>query len=297
MTAPAAPERRRDVGEILLGVLTWVLVGLICLLEGALLVPRIGRYATSTADTWALNAQSVALILMWVGLLGHEHVHRHERAWARKTRRYGYGVQGLILVLCFAVNWEREPWGPIIGSFLLLMTLSVWDAYMKVLALHPEDQEVLDRIIERNRQRAREIWEEEQLRRRAARLEEAAARYGHEMVVDPNEPKNLPVTWKIPSRKHQSLVYFIRNGNRIKIGTTTDLRRRIRNLALRPENVVLLEVGGRDREREFHQRFAKYRDGNTEWFRDLGELSNYITERIEEIRREQAPSNSTSAER
>ncbi|MGJ5753365.1 GIY-YIG nuclease family protein [Streptomyces puniciscabiei] len=285
------------MAETLLGVLTCVLIALISVLESALVIPRIGRYGTSSFDKWCLNAQYIALIFMWFSLLGHEYVHRHERAWAKKSRRYGYTIQGLALALCAATNWGKGIWGAVIVAFLLLMVYSVWDAYMKALALHPEDQKVLDQIIEQKRQRAQERWEEEQRHRRAARLEEAAAQYGQDLAIDPSETKKPSVEWKIPSRKHQPLVYFIRNGNRVKIGTTTDLRRRVRTLALRPENVVLLEAGGMDRERDFHKRFEKYREGNTEWFRDLGELSAYITERVEEIRRQQAATRSGSADR
>lgn len=91
-----------------------------------------------------------------------------------------------------------------------------------------------------------------------------------------------PKEWAydLPKARHSSQVYFIRNGNRIKIGTTTNLRSRVSALSLRPEHVVLVVPGGRDVEQQMHALFAGYRDGNTEWFQDTGKLSTFIrTER------------------
>lgn len=298
MSVPAStPRKDRDPNEIFLGALVAILVTIVAILEGSLLVPRMGRYGTSTADTWSLNGQCIALVCLWLGLLGNEFAHRHERDWSRKTRKWIWGVQAAILALCVLANWEKAPWAPAVALFLAVMAMSAWSGYMKALALHPEDQKVLDQIIEQDRQRKREKWEEEQRSRRASRLAEAAALYGRELDVDPDELNNpLPpgVHWNIPARKHAPLIYFLRNGNRIKIGTTTDLKRRIRNLALRPEHVVLLEPGGRDKEREFHNRFAKYRDGNTEWFRHTGDLGAYLRERVAAVRSQQKASSSGS---
>jgi len=94
--------------------------------------------------------------------------------------------------------------------------------------------------------------------------------------------------WHLPDRKHSPLVYFIRNGNRLKIGTTTDIKRRIRTLALRAENVVLLLDGGQTLERYLHRQFADLRVGNTEWFAYDGPLIAFITEQNHLARKEQA---------
>lgn len=93
------------------------------------------------------------------------------------------------------------------------------------------------------------------------------------------------VRWQIPSGKHDSLVYFIRNGNRMKIGITTELKRRIRTLALRSENIALLLSGDRRFERQLHGQFSDLRVGNTEWFAYEGALAKYVTDQIARITR------------
>ncbi|WP_158694395.1 GIY-YIG nuclease family protein [Streptomyces canus] len=70
----------------------------------------------------------------------------------------------------------------------------------------------------------------------------------------------------IPDRGHENVVYFILNGNRVKIGTTTHLRNRVRALALAPRNVIACVPGDRRKEDELHARFSELRIGRTEWF-------------------------------
>jgi len=65
---------------------------------------------------------------------------------------------------------------------------------------------------------------------------------------------------------HDSAVYFVANGGRVKIGYTTNLRSRLGSLALRGDSVLLALHGGPELERALHARFAQYRDGTTEWF-------------------------------
>jgi hypothetical protein len=92
-----------------------------------------------------------------------------------------------------------------------------------------------------------------------------------------------PVAWsyRLPDGTHPPVVYFMRNGTRVKIGTTSHIRNRVRRLALRPENVALITPGDRDAEHAFHQRFATYRVGDTEWFDETGTLRDFIeTERL-----------------
>jgi hypothetical protein len=91
------------------------------------------------------------------------------------------------------------------------------------------------------------------------------------------------VKWTVPKDKHAPFVYFIRNGNRMKIGTTTDLKRRIRTLALREENIALLVNGDHRREREYHKQFAALRVGNTEWFAHEGALADYVQAQVSRI--------------
>jgi len=75
---------------------------------------------------------------------------------------------------------------------------------------------------------------------------------------------------------HAPVVYFLRNGSRVKIGTTRNLRRRIAGLALRPDDAVRVEHGGQDYEHSLHARFNAHRVGNTEWFELRDDLAAYL---------------------
>jgi len=72
------------------------------------------------------------------------------------------------------------------------------------------------------------------------------------------------------------VVYYIRFRDRIKIGTTGNLRQRMRTLW--HDEVVALERGGRGRERARHAQFAPSRIGG-EWF----EISPALTEHVERL--------------
>jgi hypothetical protein len=69
------------------------------------------------------------------------------------------------------------------------------------------------------------------------------------------------------------LVYFLRFGDLIKIGFTTNLRQRLSSI---PHDEVLATVPGTMRdEKHFHQRFAHLRHAR-EWFRPGDDLLAYI---------------------
>lgn len=78
---------------------------------------------------------------------------------------------------------------------------------------------------------------------------------------------------------HAPLVYFIRNGTRIKIGWTTNLKARLTSLSLPADAVVLTMTGGPQTEKAMHKRFAKARVGRTEWFEVVPELEEFIATR------------------
>ncbi|GFH38892.1 GIY-YIG nuclease family protein [Streptomyces pacificus] len=77
---------------------------------------------------------------------------------------------------------------------------------------------------------------------------------------------------------HAPIVYFLRNGNRVKIGTSQNLKRRISSLSLRPSDVVRVEHGDQQYERALHGRFTDLRAGGTEWFELRGDLARYLGE-------------------
>lgn len=70
------------------------------------------------------------------------------------------------------------------------------------------------------------------------------------------------------------VVYYIRFGDRMKIGTTANLGQRMRQLW--HEELVALERGGRARERQRHEQFAQWRLGKSEWFTLAPELVDHV---------------------
>ncbi|MFB7500038.1 GIY-YIG nuclease family protein [Streptomyces sp. NPDC056161] len=79
--------------------------------------------------------------------------------------------------------------------------------------------------------------------------------------------------------RHDPIVYFLRNGDRVKIGTTTNLASRMTALSLRKTNVILALDGGRELEGLLHRRFYSHRIGNTEWFNFADEIKHFVAVR------------------
>ncbi|MFD9192964.1 GIY-YIG nuclease family protein [Streptomyces phaeochromogenes] len=80
----------------------------------------------------------------------------------------------------------------------------------------------------------------------------------------------------VPEGRHAPVVYFLRNGERVKIGTSTNLRQRILALALRRQDLLLVVEGDHETERAFHDQFAKQRVAFTEWFHLAGGLARWL---------------------
>lgn len=70
------------------------------------------------------------------------------------------------------------------------------------------------------------------------------------------------------------VVYYIRFGDRIKIGTTRNVWKRVR--AIPVDRILATEPGSYELERERHEQFGEFRHGNTEWFRDCPEIRQHI---------------------
>ena len=73
------------------------------------------------------------------------------------------------------------------------------------------------------------------------------------------------------------VVYYLRNGARVKIGTTANPRQRF--AAIWHEEVLAFERGDRRLERRRHEQFAADRLGGSEWFR----LTSAIVEQADAI--------------
>lgn len=84
----------------------------------------------------------------------------------------------------------------------------------------------------------------------------------------------------------QSLVYYVRIGENVKIGYSTNLKQRISQLRLQPTALLATEPGGRELEKERHRQFSAERIvSNREDFM----LTNRLREHIESVRAEHGP--------
>lgn len=81
------------------------------------------------------------------------------------------------------------------------------------------------------------------------------------------------------SGSHEPIVYYMRLGDLVKIGTSTNLRSR-RN-TINPQEVMAVEKGGRDHEQGRHQEFKELRV-HGEWFRLEEPLVSHIAKLAQE---------------
>lgn len=79
-----------------------------------------------------------------------------------------------------------------------------------------------------------------------------------------------------PPVKRDPFVYYVRIADHIKIGYSTRLRQRLRDLRVDPDALMAAEPGGRDLERRRHLEFAEERIGRREDFHPSGRLLAHI---------------------
>lgn len=109
------------------------------------------------------------------------------------------------------------------------------------------------------------------------RSAEVTAQARRDHIVKNSRP--LPVTRQAMRNSgdskfsHDPVVYYIRFGNRVKIGTTTNLRSRLKQLP--HDEVLAVEPGGHAVEQVRHKQFATKRV-NGEWFELDSGMSAYI---------------------
>jgi len=75
-----------------------------------------------------------------------------------------------------------------------------------------------------------------------------------------------------------SVVYFIRDGDLIKIGYTGDLKTRRRTFTSDLTAILAILPGGQELEGEMHERFAASLAKGKEWFRPTPDLIEYVNE-------------------
>lgn len=210
---------------------------------------------------WTVRVQVDALIalagLAWVGLQLREWVVRCHPAKARRAR---YGASALQAAVVLFTIWnccaEGRPGALLPVPVYIFTNTRMWYLWMLLRQPHPDALEAIDLLVAEQR----------------------------EELAQALRPADRPIEWDVPDGKHAPMVYFLRNGNRIKIGTTTHLRRRVRALALRDGNLALVLHGGAALERDLHQQFADLRIDNTEWFRSTKAMNAFIDTWVAEVR-------------
>lgn len=82
-----------------------------------------------------------------------------------------------------------------------------------------------------------------------------------------------PLSKKTLEAADRSVVYYMRIGNRVKIGVTTNLRKRLDSI--NPEELLAVEPGGYDLEKQRHGEYAHLRT-HGEWFKLEAPLTWHI---------------------
>ncbi|MGW3024814.1 GIY-YIG nuclease family protein [Streptomyces sp. NPDC001221] len=132
-------------------------------------------------------------------------------------------------------------------------------------------------------------WTPQMAATRAARLDSERAAKTRRQAERQEEWEQLTTSLNriefsgVPDGRHGSVVYFLRNGDRVKIGTSTNLRQRVENLSLRRQDLILVVEGDRTAERVFHDRFDGQRIGFTEWFHLAGDLARWLNRACREL--------------
>lgn len=89
----------------------------------------------------------------------------------------------------------------------------------------------------------------------------------------------IPLSRILTGQRHAPVIYFVRIGSNVKIGTTVNLRQRMRSLYVPLENVLAVVPGGRDEETAYHERFEASRvhdDPRRELFRIDPQLRDFL---------------------
>lgn len=305
MSAARPPARIATAVERALRLLVWVSQATAAAVYLVITAqPGAWRSLLATDPVGAICGGTTLLTLtaLWPMCLYAEQRQFYNPSARRAHRKLGLLAHAGVLVFALGVAADQRLWVALwaVPALCTFPAAIVWLAWMQALALPPEDQAVVDAIISREAQEAAARFDASRKEQRRERLNAIVTGLGHQLTgIEPRveaeptrgveKPAAAPRSWRIPPRKHQPLVYFLRNGNRIKIGTTTELKRRIRTLALRPENVVLLLDGGQQLERELHRKFTGLRIGDTEWFAYDGPLIDFVhAENTRATRKEEA---------
>jgi hypothetical protein len=269
----------------------------------------IGSMLAMLAPAWAAYLVAGVFDAGWAACLIAEWVLRYDSTRANLPARAGIAMLVVSMAAIITHGALSGSWGWIVGIVGALVSAAakgVWAIGMHTIRIRLEPK--YEAYLNAQRQQAgtemalalgerdRLLSQERNVRVRLA-LE---ARRGDEpeIIQQPAPPATTPAPVAQPrptepagpageeiddidellTGPHAPVVYFLRNGTRVKIGTTRNLRSRIARLALRPDNVMRVEHGAQDYEQSLHARFNDHRVGNTEWFELRGELADYLGE-------------------
>lgn len=101
-----------------------------------------------------------------------------------------------------------------------------------------------------------------------------AARDYQERILKPLLYGDTPEA--VDQTKSTPAVYYIRFGDLVKIGTTTNLKSRLRAFCAFEDQLLAVEPGGYEQERKRHRQFADLRVPRTELFRTDARLTAHI---------------------
>jgi len=291
---PLTPDEMimRAVGAatavVVLGALIWSTVS-------------VGAMLAAVAPAWAAYMIAAVFDLTWIVAMATEYVLRFEPARQKIPKTIGWFALLISMGAIFTHGALLSlPWIGAFGALVSALAKGLWWLLMFATSrrLDKDTQAWLNAELgEVHAKRAEQMA--------VAKVERERERYAWNQPVEPPQvtvsratPEALPTPPKpqpvlepagpvgeeiedfddLFTASHAPVVYFLRNGTRVKIGTTRNLRPRVARLALRPDNVIRVEHGGQDYEQSLHARFDAYRVGNTEWFELRGELADYLGE-------------------
>jgi hypothetical protein len=283
----------------------------------------IGSLLSTVAPPWTAYLVAGVFDLAWITALTLEWLSRYDDARADAPRRAGWLSLAVSMALIALHGYQQGHLiAGLCGSLVAAVSKSMWHLVMKHSSteLDPDTRGWLDK--ERSKitaQLARADAQRGLLRTTSRtdrlRLALESGQGSDSRVSDPEQspwsiyrarilPDGSPVpTGLLPDGTpvpvpregpHPPVVYFLRDGHRMKIGATVNIPQRTSYMRYSPDDVMLTLAGGHAYERAVHDRFAAYRIPvlhtpsnpdfygtnvpSTEWFEFTGELRDFVWE-------------------
>lgn len=242
----------------------------------------IGSLLATMAPAWVSLMVAVVFDLTWVACMAAEWLMRYDSKRADIPRRAGWAALA-VSVGAIAVHGAMVTGKPVIGSaggIVSVLAKGLWMVVMLISArrLSPLDQQWYEKASSAADAQLALIVAQRKLARTQARAQQEKAALDA-FRQQPEVVSAAPFVHETPALEpgsHSPVVYVVRNGNRVKIGTTTHLRNRVKALSLRQSDILLTLDGGPDEERDLHRRFAGHRIGTSEWFDFVPEIRDFV---------------------